>query len=346
MTTNVKTFGVFAACCIALLLTGCKEKHVQRGFYFWKSPYTISATENELLEKSRVGKIYLKYFDVVSDERFSIPTPTATVDLSDSTHNTLEVIPTIYITTNAIRQLKGDSNIATLARLICRRISQIDSVWKIPPHQEVQIDCDWTPSTQATYFKLLSAIKSNKLLKGKTLSATIRLHQIKYIEKTGVPPVDRGMLMCYNLTDVRSLYSENSIFNADEALQYTQNLRSYPHPIDIALPIFSWGVVFNNGRFRLIMNGLTAQELSRNTHFRMTRKNHYLVTSSTTLNGVTLYTGEQIRTEASDMSEIARFSKELRIANDTLTVSLFSLDSKYLKNINNEKIEALFSAIH
>ncbi len=71
----------------------------------------------------------------------------------------------------------------------------------------LQIDCDWTTKTAPKYFYFLQQIreKLDAHEDGGTfaslamLSATIRLHQVKYPEKSGMPPVDKGVLMFYNM---------------------------------------------------------------------------------------------------------------------------------------------------
>lgn len=346
MRVIVRYISLAASCLLLLLSSGCSNKKVNHGFYYWRSTFALSSNEQQMLNNSSASKIFIKYFDVVSDDRFALPIPTATISFAKRHLPNKEIIPVVYVTTSAILKLNDSASVATLAKLICQRIHQIDSVWNVPPHREIQIDCDWTPKTRKSYFALLRQIKANKLLKAKTLSATIRLHQIKYPEETGVPPVDRGMLMCYNLTDVRSSFSTNSIFSADEATRYTQNLDKYPIDIDIALPIFSWGVVFNNNRFRIIINGLTFKELSNNSNLAHIGRSWFKVTKPTVIEGVSLSKGDKIRVEESDINEVKRFGRKLSIANSTVTVSLFSIDSKYIKTLKNEDIEALFSAVH
>ncbi len=75
------------------------------------------------------------------------------------------------------------------------------------------------------------------------LSATIRLHQVKYFETTGVPPVKSGMLMFYNTGDLENPSEENSILNIETAELYLSGLEDYPMQLDIVLPLFSWAVV-------------------------------------------------------------------------------------------------------
>ena len=79
------------------------------------------------------------------------------------------------------------------------------------------------------------------------LSATIRLHQVKYREETGVPPVDYGVLMYYNMGHISAM-GANSIYDRSTALRYLGKLREYPLPLDIALPMFAWGVHSADGQ--------------------------------------------------------------------------------------------------
>ena len=76
--------------------------------------------------------------------------------------------------------------------------------------KEMQVDCDWTQGSRAAYFALLRALRDRLHAQGRRLSATIRLHQVKCSADTGVP-VDRGMLMAYNLLP-RDQAGERSAF--------------------------------------------------------------------------------------------------------------------------------------
>lgn len=55
--------------------------------------------------------------------------------------------------------------------------------------------------------------------------------------------------MCYNISDIKNPGTENSIFTEGEARKYFTNINKYPLPLDIALPAFSWAVVYRNGKF-------------------------------------------------------------------------------------------------
>ena len=70
------------------------------------------------------------------------------------------------------------------------------------------------------------------------LSATIRLHQLKFIGESGIPPVDKGLLMCYNMGDLHRLRISNSILETAELKKYIKQLSVYPLKLDVAfLPV-------------------------------------------------------------------------------------------------------------
>lgn len=116
--------------------------------------------------------------------------------------------------------------------------------------KEIQIDCDWTASTQEAYFKFLHILKEKAKDKQIQLSATIRLHQLSMTP----PPVDRGILMMYNTGDVKQLSCQKPILDMKDVAPYIQHLGSYPLPLSAAYPLFSWRVLFREGKFVGIMH--------------------------------------------------------------------------------------------
>jgi hypothetical protein len=69
----------------------------------------------------------------------------------------------------------------------------------------------------------------------------------QYRERTGVPPVDRGMLMFYNMGKLSAEPGARSIYDADAAERYLARVGEYPLPLDLALPIWSWTVQVRDG---------------------------------------------------------------------------------------------------
>ena len=95
------------------------------------------------------------------------------------------------------------------------------------------------------YTDFLEEVKKS-ISKDVKLSCTIRLHQVKYALKSGIPPVNRGTLMFYNMGDIYDQNESNSIYNLKNAEKYTAFIKDYKLPLDLALPIFRWYVHYRN----------------------------------------------------------------------------------------------------
>ena len=198
---------------------------------------------------------------------------------------------------------------------------------------ELQIDCDWSGSSQSNYFKLLEDLKS-KL--NKTLSATIRLHQIKYYTKTGVPPVDYGVLMYYNMSNVSDFNTKNSILDNDIAKKYHYNFENYKLKLKLALPLYSQAIQFRENKALSIFEGVEEKDFDSN--FTKISDNLYKVLNSTYFQGRYVYKDDVFRFE--DIDE-----KELKIAlNDFLKLSNNRFDEvifytlKYKNKFDLEKL--------
>ena len=132
--------------------------------------------------------------------------------------------------------------------------------------------------SKKAYFKLLKLLSTNIT----HLSATIRLHQIKYAKTTGIPPVEKGVVMIYNLESPADTSIVNSIFSYDKALMYLDGyLKEYPLKVDIALPAFSWGVHYHHGKIKSLMSDFNPEKIdnmnmSKNTDgFYKSKKAHF-----------------------------------------------------------------------
>ena len=129
------------------------------------------------------------------------------------------------------------------------------------------------------------------------LSATIRLHQVKYREETGVPPVDYGVLMYYNMGRITAT-GANSIYDRSTALRYLGKLREYPLPMDIALPMFAWGVHSADGQVLNLVGGLThAEAQAISTLVRTDASDIYKVAEQTYYKGRVWQAGDLIKIE-------------------------------------------------
>jgi len=180
------------------------------------------------------------------------------------------------------------------------------------------------------------------------LSATIRLHQVKYAEITGVPPVDKGMLMVYNMGEVTQLDTKNSILDLELAKQYLYNFKNYPVPMDVALPLFSWAVLFREGEMIKLLTNSEAEIQRDSSRFKKVDATHFQVKKSTYLDGYYLYKGDQLRLEAVKHQDLKTCGKLLKahLNNQQLTVSFYHLDSTILNTFSYDFLEEVCHQFH
>ncbi|MBL7827096.1 MAG: hypothetical protein JNJ57_10725 [Saprospiraceae bacterium] len=272
---KISKIGLYSSL-VALLLTlsTCRQTPpapLTPAFYYWQTSLSLTSDQCAYLEQTACRKLYVKVLDIGLDPangniipytRLQIPQP--------ATLPGLEYIPVVFITNETLKGISS-SEIRNLAE----KMAASQAVLPGTPH-EFQVDCDWTPSTRTAFFELLGVLRG--YLAAKTsLSATIRLHQYKFPEKTGVPPVDRGMLMCYNTGDIDSPQESNSIFSPDDAEKYIKGApKHYPIPLDLALPAFGWTLVYRNEELWKIIpfvsDSLPSGELNKGTF----QAGHYL----------------------------------------------------------------------
>ncbi|MNS80088.1 hypothetical protein D3C72_1137550 [compost metagenome] len=177
------------------------------------------------------------------------------------------------------------------------------------------------------------------------MSVTIRLHQVKYITQSGIPPADKGLLMCYNMGKLRNIKEENSILNVAAAKQYLDNLEHYPLPLDVALPVFHWSVLFEKEQYKGIFRDIDIDRLQDRRLFQPQTPNTFTVVKDTFWNGFELKKGQWIRYEnspAEDVQKLATFVAG-HIRNDSLKVLLYHLDQQNLKNYTPDELEKIFT---
>lgn len=153
-----------------------------------------------------------------------------------------------------------------------------------------QIDCDWTPSTQEAYFDFLKLLQ--EIAPAKTISATIRLHQYRDRQANGIPPVKKGLLMCYNMAPVHDINTKNAIFDLSLLSGYLKTEQPYPISLDAALPIFSWVAAFQQSEFVGIFNNFNPADYPPNDS---SKGQIAILKADTTLQNKLLRAGDLIR---------------------------------------------------
>ena len=281
---------------LLVLLGACSYEDTppEQALYCWKTQVQFSAEEADFVKNNRIERLYIRYCDV--GLRDNAPVPIAPVDIDTLSLQGKTVIPVVYLKNEIFTSELTEGNstyISTLAHKLGDYIEQINRYYRLRV-SEVQFDCDWSLSTKQAYFSMLEAFKKEFPYQ---LSATIRLHQVKYREETGVPPVDYGVLMYYNMGRITAT-GANSIYDRSTALRYLGKLRAYPLPLDIALPMFAWGVHSADGQVLNLVGGLThAEAQAISTLVPIDASDIYKVAEQTYYKGRVWQAGDLIKIE-------------------------------------------------
>ena len=312
----------------------------------------LSDTEKEALETLQIKRLYIKFFDVVWDKAGQRPMPVAKIRFTDSIaawliNRQTSIIPTVFITNECMQSI-DNSNIAELANRMQELLAEmVNSQSMAMAIHEIQIDCDWTATSKDHYFSLLTQLQQLPFFQQKQLSATIRLYQCKYRQRTGVPPVNRGLLMCYNMGNLKNPATRNSILEAAELEKYIGNLQEYPLPLDVALPLFDWKVLYRDRSWKGLLQNLPDSLLQQNGIAQKTN-NTYTLLQDTILNGYPLKKGDYIRQEDANFEEIMQTTRLLRskLVTPKFAVVLFHLDSLTLHKYSPHELEKIFDSLH
>ena len=223
---------------LTTLLIGCSRQQSQdesleqsNGVYYWRTDLHLDSTERAFLKQHHINKVYCRYFDVVMSDDGTEPKPNATIAFTDTLPTGIELIPTVYITEDCMHKPHKD-----LAEKLVKRIMQMNETNHIGNVHEIQIDCDYTSKSRATYYQFLETIKSQLSTIHYQLSTTIRLHQLSM----PVPPVDYGVLMVYNTGDPRKWQERNPILDYRDVYPYLNKLAQYQLPLAAAYPVYQW----------------------------------------------------------------------------------------------------------
>ncbi len=323
-------------CFLLVIFSQCSQKKpaIQRSFYYWKSVFKTSAAEQNILDSLSVNKLYVKFFDIAFQN--NKPQPVALVHFAQPPAT--EIIPTVFITNQTIENIP-ETEVDSLAANIIRLINDIRLVNNLNDFKEIQMDCDWSRNTKDKYFRLLSLIKQHDDVKDKVLSATIRLHQVKYSLQTGAPPVDKGLLMCYNMGNLTNPSTTNSIIDPSELAKYASHISNYMLPLDIALPVFDWFVWFRNNHYK----GLVRTSAIKNTSLKDIK-----FEKDTIISGYSFHQHDRLRYEGSSMKDLEAaadmIGKYLGLKN--FNVVLFHLDEEQLEKYSIHELENIFNRFH
>jgi hypothetical protein len=331
-------------CCLLFFIgcTGDADQTVHRAFYHWQTKLELGDKEQEVLKELNVEYLYVKYFDLIWNYELQQPQPVAKVINPNSASVPAEIVPVVFVTTESLSPL-NDADIDDLARRMCKLIEQLHQHHSNTAPEWIQIDCDWTPSTRDQYFRLLEKMKSYPGFAYTKWSATIRLHQFRYPQETGVPPVNRGLLMFYNMGDIKDPNATHSIYDKEMASSYLDEIGKYPIPLDAGIALYSWGLYFHEGTLQHIFYPLTANEINGSL-FAKVQDNRYSVRMDGYFRSHFVNKGDQLRLETMTPEKSLESARQLAkvLQDDSISVILYHLDSSILQAYTHEDLTAIY----
>jgi hypothetical protein len=286
---------------LVTLLVACstKTEKINTAFYFWRTSFSLTETEEQYLKDLEVKKLYIRYFDVGLQNNEAVPVAPVVFNYKPAGYN---VVPVVYIKNEVF--LQNDSA-DSLAVKVYNYIQQINKSADVTVN-EIQFDCDWSLKSKQNYFQFIDQFKKLH----PNLSATIRLHQIKYPEKTGIPSVKTGLLMYYNM-GVINAGDDNSIYSQKTAKNYINSLQNYNLPLNIALPIFSWGVHVRSNQVTNLIGGLRVNDLAGN-QFEKISENRFKVVKDVVFKGRYLAKDDEIKIEAVSAEQLKEMIHDIK----------------------------------
>lgn len=234
---------------ISLLLTACGGDAGNRpdpkpSVYFWRTNFELAPEETAFLQAHHIGRMYVRYFDVVLDNDEAVPN--ASIVFNSPFPKDVEIIPTVFIMESVLHSPHEE-----LADRLIKRILQMNETHDVPNVQEVQLDCDWTDRSRKACYALFNAVRSKLKAHNIKLSATIRLHQLRMPP----PPVDYGVLMVYNTGVATKATGRNPIIDLRDIQPFLSALKDYDLPLCAAYPDFEWRRLFGKKGLKGILYG-------------------------------------------------------------------------------------------
>lgn len=328
---------------VVWVMAGCEWQQpvTTVSFYYWKTNYAPSRTEKQALSDLGAKRLFVRIMDIDTQGPQGEAVPVSAIQFDEPLPDTVAIVPVVYVVNKVLDGMttqQRDRLAEQLTHYVQAKVKQAGKTG----FDELQIDCDWTKSTRDAYFGLLAAIRT-QLPDSVRLTATLRLHQVRNRRSAGVPPVDRVLLMCYNMGNLRKPGNHNSIMDLAEMELYLKDfLHEYPLPVDMALPLFSWSVVFRNGEYAGISKRLDPRLLTDTTVFsRKDRSSLYRLKKPLPEAG--LRQGDVVRREETrwdDLSAAADFLVTYKRKED-FTLLFYHLDNQVLTTFTDEQLQEI-----
>ncbi|RLJ30802.1 hypothetical protein CLU97_0196 [Chryseobacterium sp. 7] len=324
----MKNFKILFICLLFLIVSCKKNENHPYTFYYWKTKLKVDNEEKKALDKATTPYLYTRFFDVDKVNGKFQPVAVITKDQSFQTNK--QIVPTVFITNQTLLGISADE-IKFLAESIHHLIQKKAKEYHLKTNNEIQIDCDWTAGTRNDYFKFLKELKR---VSGKEITCTLRLHQVKDKKQTGIPPVEKVYLMCYSTSSPLEKSDKNSILDVNILKSYLSKMEDYPiKKIEVALPIYSWGIVTNHLDKHKLINALSKRDLE-NPNFKKISDHEIEVLKDGFYFGSYLNKGFTVKVEEISEEQLEDVIQFLQKKIPHFTIIYYQLDSKFVIDRN------------
>lgn len=314
-----------------------QEEQPKISFYYWKTIFKLSYDEKKTLKNNQVTTIYIRYFDIDLESKTQQPIPKSPIHFEEKATD-IRVVPVIYLKNKVL--LKSQLNTEDLVTKTLSYINQINVKNQITT-DEIQIDCDWTLTSKDQFLNFIEEIKKQS---GKKISATIRLHQIKYYKQTGIPNVDQAVLMYYNMGKIAP-DSLNSIYDKKVADNYLKSIEHYPLKLNLALPIYSWAIHIHNNKIIGLISKMDVQDLKKDSNFVQENDNFFKVKNSVYKAGNFLEKNDVLKIETISKSDLLEMANDINdhIQQNPHEIIFYDLDEFNTKHYEKDIFKQVIS---
>ncbi|MDR0799820.1 MAG: hypothetical protein LBN18_08685 [Dysgonamonadaceae bacterium] len=352
---------------ILLLFAACHKELPNRtageqsSFCYWD---TFFRPDTALYRATGVNHFYVRYFDVDWDPVAEEARPVASLKTNDSI--AFSFTPAVFFT-NQVFEKSSKEQLQVLSGRIRKRVDEIsgnfgyhacyrrgfefnDSIRTLVIREfqnrytEILIDCDWTATTRDKFFYFLNCLKKD--FPNKNVTATLRLWQYKQQKPEDIPPVNRCLLMCYNMQTANDFRVENSIASMKELKKYVSGA-NYPLPLDVALPIFRWAVLFRNEQFVGLLGNADEKDYSDNfLEYEAMGEGRYRALTDQVAGRFFIRKGDILRIEgvsSGEIKEMVRYLKDEIPVDADARLTLFSWNPSYIQNQGTDEIQSIYS---
>ncbi len=335
---------------IILLNSSCiigeNQKKIIPSFYYWKTTLDISEKNIDYLKEIGIKKLYIRFFDITWDKQKQIPIPCDKLIVKRGKELPFGLIPVVFITQDVLYKIRTQ-DINNLSKNIINEIIIYLDRFEIKDGNidEIQIDTDWTKTTREKYFLLIKNINNYCKIKYPNIkiSVTLRLHQIHNYE-SNIPPVKSVTLMVYQTSNPYTFKNKNSILNRETAQYYLRDIGKYPIKINIALPIFSWLVHFDEDKnFVRIINNYDRDVFVKNKNLKKIDDKIFVAKENFYFNNKKIYKNDILKIEESHFNENIKLLKFIKnkLNNDNFNLILYHFDYEDIKRITNGKTKKI-----